>query len=195
MCSPIDYRPINPYIFCITRYEKPKKIASPSYRKNLEIRASEVRVIGDLGENLGVMPTGKAMEIAVSKGLDLVEISSNAVPPVVKIISFDKFRYQKEKEQKSQRQSTAKDMKQIQIGLKSAMNDLLMRARQIDGFLKEGYKVEIQLKLRGREKANMDWARKKFEEFFTLISEEFKITNPIRPGGRGLNAQIGKSGK
>jgi translation initiation factor IF-3 len=161
----------------------------------MEIRAAEVRVIGSDGENIGVMPTGKAMEIAVAEGLDLVEIAPTAVPPVVRVISFDKFRYQKEKEQKGQRQSTAKDMKQIQIGAKSGMNDLLLRSRQIDEFLREGYKVEIQLKLRGREKGNLDWARKKFEEFLTLISEEYKITNPIKPGGRGLNAQIGKSAK
>jgi len=84
-------------------------------------------------------------------------------------------------------------MKQVQVGLKSARNDLLIRARQIDGFLKEGYKVEILLKLRGREKANKEWALDKLKEFLELITEDFRVMSSPKSGGTGFTVQINKT--
>jgi len=84
-------------------------------------------------------------------------------------------------------------MKQVRVGLKSGRNDLLVRARQIDEFLKEGYKVEILLKLRGREKANKEWALEKLKEFLELITEDFRVMSSPRPGGTGFTVQINKT--
>jgi len=83
-------------------------------------------------------------------------------------------------------------MKQVRIGLGSARNDLLIKARRIDEFLKEGYKVEVLLKLRGREKANKEWALIKFNEFLGLITENFRVIMSPRAGGVGFIAQISK---
>ncbi len=132
------------------------------------------------------------MALAKERETDLIEIAPQAVPPVAKLGNFDKFRYQKEKEFKKQQQSQAKDMKQVQIGVKSARNDLLLRAKRVDEFLAEGYKVEILLKLRGREKANKEWAKGKLEEFLTLISENFKPMDVVKYAGSGFSIQIDK---
>ena len=152
-------------------------------------------MIDENGQNLGVLQTDAALKMAEAKGFDLIEIAASANPPVARIGSYDKFRYQKEKEFKKEEQAKAKgrdDMKQVRIGVGSARNDLLIRAKQIDEFLKGGYKVEILLKLRGREKANKEWALEKLNEFLELITETFHITSSPKPGGRGFTVQISK---
>jgi translation initiation factor IF-3 len=141
------------------------------------------------------MSRTEALALAQERSLDLIEIAPGAKPPIAKLTNFDKFRYQKEKEFKKQQQSQSKDLKQIQIGLKSARNDLLIRSKRIDEFLKEGYKVEIVMKLRGREKANKEWARGKLVEFLELITESFKTLSEIKPNGSGFSLQIDKSDK
>lgn len=83
-------------------------------------------------------------------------------------------------------------MKQIQISVKEAKNDLLTKVKKLDKFLEEGHKVEIQMTLHGREKGMKDWARMKMEEFLKLINVPFKMTQSIKPSGRGLTVQIVK---
>lgn len=107
------------------------------------------------------MPLSQALEIAQNKGLDVVEIASEINPPVVKIISYDKFRYQQKKEDKKKVHKSAGELKQIRITVRAAENDLKVRANQADEFLEKGNKVEVMMVLRGREKYNQDWARKK----------------------------------
>lgn len=177
-------------------YYRRRYVPVPAVRKNRELPAREHRVIGENGENLGVLDRDAALQIAEEKGLDLIEISATATPPVARIGNYDKFRYQKDKELKKEKQAQAQakdDMKQVRIGLGSGRNDLLIRARQIDDFLKEGYKVEILLKLRGREKANKDWAFGKFNEFLELITENYRVIMSPKAGGTGFIAQISKS--
>lgn len=166
-------------------YEKPKI--------NEEIKAAELRVIDPEGKNLGILPINKALEIAKEAGLDLIEIAPQANPPVAKIISFDKWRYQKEKEErKNLKIQKAKELKQVQISPRIAKNDLLVKAKQAEKFLENGHKVEIDLKLRGRENINKDWALKKIEEFLSLITIQYKITMELKKGGRGYVMQIAK---
>lgn len=173
------YRPFRP---------QPVRI---NYKVNQQITAPELRVIDEAGENLGTMPREAALKLAIDKGLDLIEIAATIVPPVAKIMSFDKFRYQKEKEAKKQRaaQKTT-DLKQVQITIKSAKNDLDTRIKKIEEFAADGHKIEIVLKLFGREKANKDWARFKLEEFLKMIPFEFKIMAEPKFAGRGLMVQI-----
>jgi translation initiation factor IF-3 len=137
-----------------------------------------------------------ALEKAKEKGLDLIEISASANPPIARIGNYDKFRYQKEKEFKKEQQAQAKDkndIKHILIRPGSARNDLLIRARRIDEFLKEGYKVEILLRLRGREKANKGWALEKLNEFLELITENYRVMMSPKAGGTGFTVQINKA--
>lgn len=163
-------------------------------RANNQITASELRVIDEHGENLGVLKREEALRIAKERGLDLIEIASAATPPVAKIISFDKFRYQKEKEEKKQyaAQKRVKELKQIRITPRAAKNDLEVKARKVDEFLESGHKVEIGVFLRGREKANRDWALDKLREFLLMIKAPHTITLPPRPGGRGFVTQVAK---
>ncbi|MDP2696113.1 MAG: translation initiation factor IF-3 [bacterium] len=161
-------------------------------RINNQITAPELRVLDDKGENLGVMATDKALALAKENGLDLVEISPQANPPVAKIIDFDKFRYQLEKQTKQQRaQQKRTDQKQIQISITEALHDMQRKADRIKEFFDDGHRVEILLVLRGRAKYNRDWAKRKLDEFLKMLPEYNIVSNP-KFAGRGMTIQINK---
>ena len=161
-------------------------------RINNLITAPELRVIAEDGKNLGVLSLGEALKLArPDSGIDLIEIAPNAKPPVARLMNYDKYRYQEEKALKKERSAQkAAGSKQIQISAKEAKNDLVRKEQRIAEFLKEGHQVEIQLFLRGREKYNKDWARKKMDEFLKMITSEHKVLSTPRFGGRGMTAQI-----
>ena len=143
--------------------------------------------------NVGVLPLKDALAAAEAKGMDLILIVPNANPPVAKITSFDKFRYEKEKELKKQLQvQKALEMKQVQISVREAKNDLLTKIKRLEKFLEAGHKVEILLTLRGREKGMKDFGRGKLREFLGMITIPHTLTQEISDAGRGLNAQIAK---
>jgi translation initiation factor IF-3 len=137
------------------------------------------------------MPHEAALKLAEEKGLDLIEIAPTAQPPVAKIISFDKFRYRKEKELKKQK-STQKigELKEIRISVREAKNDLQIKTRKIEEFLGKNHRVVIAVTLRGREKMFKDFARQKLEEFLEMITVEYKIVAEPKFGGKGLIVQI-----
>ena len=162
-------------------------------RINNQITTPELRVLDEQGQNLGVLPREAALKLAAERGLDLIEISSSANPPVARIMSFDKFRYLEMKKWKKQRaQQKSKELKQIQIGVASAKNDLEIKVKKLEGFLADGHPVVLVLVLRGRQKANKDWARFKLQEFLKMISLEYQMVMEPRFGGRGLTTQIVK---
>ncbi|MBI1960717.1 MAG: translation initiation factor IF-3 [Candidatus Liptonbacteria bacterium] len=166
---------------------------APVANINEHIAAPEVRVIDTDGSNLGVMPTEKGVAIAKEKGLDLIEIAPQAKPPVARVMSYDKFRYQKEKEEKKKRELERKaetEMRAIRISARAAKNDLEIKAGKVREFLAERSRVEIQLMLRGREKGNKDWARQKVNEFLQSLGVPYKIVTPLTFGGRGGSLQI-----
>lgn len=136
------------------------------------------------------MPLEQALRLAQEKNLDLILIAERADPPVARILSFDKFRYEKEKELKKQRRQKPPEIKQIQISARTAKNDLLIRIKKLEEFLNAGHRVEIQMVLRGREKSMIDWSKNKLNDFMNLITVPYKITREIKTGGRGLNVQI-----
>lgn len=167
--------------------------ALPTNKINNQIAALEVRVINDVEENLGVLKTADAIKMAKDKGLDLIEISSGVTPPVCRIISYDKFRYQQTKKLKKQRSSQkGGDQKEVQISVREAKNDLMMKVGRIHGFLAEGHRVSIVLSLRGREKGNKDFARKKLEEFLTMITAPHQVISNVSFGMRGFTAVVAK---
>ncbi len=169
--------------FVALDYTKPKI--------NTQIIALTVRVLDEQGEALGVMSRDEALALARERGVDLIEIVAGATPPVTKLISFDKYRYQREKAIKKERAAQKNSGgKQIQISAKAALNDLQTKLRKLEEFLNEGHQVEVQMRLRGREKYNQPWARGKLEEFLKMITSEYKIVSPIQPGGRGLQVHI-----
>lgn len=162
-------------------------------RLNHQIKAPELRVVDDQGEFLGIFSLSEALRIASEKELDLIEIAPNANPPVAKIIDYDKFRYQREKELKKQRaQQKTSELKQIRFGARAAKNDMEIKIKQIEKFVSDGHKVEIMLVLKGREKYNKEWAFQRLQEFLAMIPFEYKTIVEPKFGGRGLLTQITK---
>lgn len=136
----------------------------------------------------------EAFALAKGKGLDLIEINPTATPPVARIISFDKYRYERAKEEKKERLAQrGSGLKQIRITVRAATGDLQIRIKKLEEFLEEGHPVEIVMKLRGREKGNKAWALKKMDEFLKMITMDYKVIAPPKPGGIGITAQVIRS--
>lgn len=173
------------------RFRRPR--LEDQYRINRFIVAKELRVVDEEGAFLGVMKTEDALKVAEERGLDLIEIAPSAMPPVAKLISFDKFRYQKEKEEKKKRKSQQiKELKHIRISPRVAPHDLELKIKQAEGFLEKGHRVEISLLLKGREKAHKDLGREKLLNFLSLVKIPFITPMEPKYSGRGFVAQITK---
>lgn len=150
-------------------------------------------VISEDGQALGKMDLASALKLAKDKRLDLIEISPAAKPPVTRLMSYDKFRYQQEKKLKKQKQQQkGGEMKQVQISIREAAHDLNMKADRVNRFLEEGNQVEIVMTLRGREKANKDFAREKLADFMKIITPEHKVTMQPKVGGYGIALHVTK---
>lgn len=119
-------------------------------RRNDRIRAAEVRVIGPEGTNLGVMQPRKALELAKKVGLDLIEVSPSARPPVCRILDFGKFLYEESKKQKDSKQASTK-LKEVKFRVAIGEHDFETKLRRAEGFLDHGNKVKLTLQFRGRE--------------------------------------------
>ncbi len=166
-------------------------IANHSIRINGQIRARELRVIGASGDQLGVMPTARALDKAREVGLDLVEISPNAAPPVAKIVDWGKYQYQKMKEQQRNRKNAhSSEIKQMRLGLKISQNDLNIKLRKVRKFLLDGDKVKIQLIFRGREMAHPEVGRDLLSKILDQLSDVAVADNKPVMAGRNLNIII-----
>ena len=140
------------------------------------------------------MPLTAALKLArIEDGVDLIEISANAKPPVARLMSYDKFRYEEEKRIKKERLAQKSvGVKTVQISARAAHNDLMIKIRQLEKFFAEGHPVEVTMRLRGREKRNKDWAMEKLLEFLKLIPVEYKKLSEPRFLGNGPAVQIAK---
>lgn len=148
-------------------------------------------LIDDEGKNLGEIETWKALDMAKSKELDLVEVSPKAVPPVCKIMDYGKHQYQMSKQSRlSQARQKKVELKGIRIGLKTDEHDLNFKKNQADKFLSKGNKVKVELFLRGREKMHQDLARKNLEAFVSQISTPHRTEEPIKRSPQGFNTII-----
>ncbi len=152
-------------------------------RINNQIRVPEVSVIDDEGKQLGVLKTFEALKMAQEKELDLVEVGPNVSPPIAKIMDYGKYIYRKEKqERKSTTKSKVKgdERKTVRVGFKTGMHDLEFKAKQIEGFLKDGNSVKIELTLRGREKALSEMGKERLKKFMGLLTEEYSVLEQIK---------------
>jgi translation initiation factor IF-3 len=162
-----------------------------SIRINEAIRASELRVIGSSGEQLGVMSRTEALTAAESAGLDLVEISPNAAPPVAKIVDWGKYQYQKIKEQqKNRRSNKVIELKQMRFGLKIGSGDLEIKLRKIRAFLTAGHKVRIQIFYRGREMAHKELGYEMIDKIIALLEEDAILEQKPQMAGRNLSIVV-----
>ncbi|PIU78390.1 MAG: translation initiation factor IF-3 [Candidatus Moranbacteria bacterium CG06_land_8_20_14_3_00_43_56] len=160
-------------------------------RINEYIRLSPVRLIDENGKQVGVVPTDEALQMAQERELDLVEIVPNARPPVVKIIDFGKYQYQKAKEEQHQKAKQKKtEVKGIRLGLRTDEHDIEVRRKRAEKFLSGGNKVKIEIRLRGREKAHQPLARENLNNFIQSISVPNKVEQETKKFPGGFNVII-----
>lgn len=168
-------------------------ISSKDPRINEAIRASELRVIGEDGRQLGVLSRAEALRAAEAEDKDLVEISADASPPVAKIVDWGKYNYQRTKlAQKNRKNSKPLDVKQMRIGLKIGDHDLEVKLRKVTGFLEAGHKVKITVIYRGRELAHKELGFKLAERVTELLGEDIAVDQPPQFAGRQLNFVVRK---
>jgi len=164
---------------------------SNSIRINQEIRAEKLRVIGPDGSQLGIMSLSEALKVAEEAGVDLVEISPNAEPPVVKVVDWGKFQYQKMKEQhRNQKHAKTVELKQMRMSLKIGANDLEIKLRKIREFLKEGHKVKIFILFRGREMAHQELGYEMINKIVNLLENDAILEQKPQMAGRNLSIVI-----
>ncbi|MEM9583953.1 MAG: translation initiation factor IF-3 [Pseudomonadota bacterium] len=161
-------------------------------RVNDRIRADEIRLIGAEGENVGVVSPSRAMQMADDAGLDLVEISPNANPPVCKIMDFGKFKYeQQKKEAEARKKQKTIDIKEVKFRPNTDTNDYDVKMRNVFKFLENGDKVKITLRFRGREMAHLNLGRELLERVAADTEGKGKVENFPKMEGRQMIMLIG----
>jgi len=161
---------------------------------NHQIKAPELRVITAEGENLGVITLGKALEEAQARGLDLIEISPSAVPPIGKIMDYGKYQYDEKKKVKSARSRTVTtEVKTVQVKIGTGEHDLNLKAKRVSEWLSEGNRVKIDLFLVGRSKyMDFNFLKERLERILKLITVEYKIAQEAVKGPKGLTIYVEK---
>ncbi|QFU08068.1 Translation initiation factor IF-3 [Rhodobacteraceae bacterium THAF1] len=183
--TPIARRPHN---------APPQRDTGP--RVNGRIRASEIRLIGAEGENVGVVTPERAMQMAEDVGLDLVEISPNATPPVCKIMDFGKFKYEtQKKEAEARKKQKIIEVKEVKFRPNTDTHDYEVKMRNVFKFLENGDKVKVTLRFRGREMAHQNLGRELLERVAEDTKEIGKVENFPKMEGRQMVMMIGPSTK
>lgn len=154
---------------------------------NEKIRASEVRVIGFDGEQLGIVPLKKALDLAAQEELDLVEVAPNATPPVCKIMDYGKFKYQQSKRsQEAKKKQTVIQVKEVKVRPKTDEHDLQVKIRHIRRFLAQKDKAKVTIVFRGREIAYTDQGMKILERIEEELKDEVVVEQHPKMEGRNL---------
>jgi translation initiation factor IF-3 len=170
---------------------KERTISNNSVRINEAIRAKELRVVDQNGEQRGIMSRQEALKLAEEAGVDLVEISPNADPPVAKVVDWGKYQYQKMKEQqKSRKNSKQSELKQMRFGLKIGGGDLEIKLRKIRSFLEAGHKVRIQIFYRGREMAHKELGYELIDKIVNLLDDDAILEQKPQMAGRNLSIVV-----
>jgi len=154
---------------------------------NEQIRDREVRLIGEEGEQLGVMPVKDAMQLAKDANLDLVKIAPTAKPPVCKIIDYGKYKYElarKDKETKKKQKIT--EVKEIRLSPNIDENDLVTKVNQARKFITKGDKVKVTLRFRGREMAHTASSKVILDTFFAKLEDIAVVEKPAKFEGRSM---------
>jgi len=154
---------------------------------NEKIRGPEVRVIGHDGQQLGIIPIRKALELAALEHLDLVEVAPNAEPPVCKIMDYGKFKYQQNKRsQEAKKKQTVIQVKEVKIRPKTDEHDLQVKIRHIKRFLAQKDKAKVTILFRGREIAYADQGMRVLERIREELKDEILIEQQPKMEGRNL---------
>ncbi len=164
-------------------------------RINNQIRAKELRVIDNENQNLGLLSIKDALELAQSKGLDLIEISPNANPPVAKIMDFGKYQYEASKKLKRAKAGAkSTETKSIQVKIGTGEHDLELKAKNASKWLKEGHRIKVELFLAGRAKyMDEKFLKERLDRVLHLITVEYKVSDSYKRGPKGLITTIEKA--
>jgi translation initiation factor IF-3 len=151
---------------------------------NNAIRAPQLRVIDADGKQLGILPRQEALRLAEERDLDLVEVAPNANPPVVKLLDFGKYQYEKAKREREARKARKDiEVKEIRLRPKTGEHDLAFKVRQARSFLEDGAKVKVRVRFRGREITHPEVARAQMERIANDLSDISFVEQ--RPGFEG----------
>lgn len=161
------------------------------YRVNNQIRVREVRLIDHNGNQLGIVPTRKAMEIAEEAGLDLVEVAPEANPPVCKIMDYGKFKYDKEKKAKvSRRNQKTSDLKELKMRPKIDEHDYQVKLKNALRFIQDGDRVKFTIRFRGRELAFKERGVEILERVMEDLREITKLEQQLKEEGRNITITL-----
>ena len=154
-----------------------------------------MRVIGPAGENFGIIPLKDALAKAQELGLDLVEISPSAVPPIAKITDFGKFQYDEKKKQKVAKAKVKTiDTKSLQVKIGTDEHDLQLKAKKASEWLAEGHRIKIDLFITGRAKyMDFNFLNERLDRILKLITEKYKVAEAPKKGLKGLTMVIEKA--
>ncbi len=156
---------------------------------NEEIRDKEVRVIDSDGTQLGILPIEEALQLSIDRKLDLVKVAPQAKPPVCKIMDYGKYRYElqkKEKEARKKQKQNIVELKEIRLSTFIGEHDLMVKANNAVKFLKEGDKVKVSLRFRGRERDHVDVGQRVMQRFAEAISDAGNVERAPLLEGRSL---------
>ena len=154
---------------------------------NEQIRDREIRLIGEDGEQLGIMSARDAMKLAREADLDLVKIAPNAKPPVCKIIDYGKYRYElARKEKEAKKKQKTMEVKEVRLSPNIDVNDLNTKANQARKFIGKGDKVKVSLRFRGRELAHINYSKQILDTFYEKLEDVAVIDKPAKMEGRSM---------
>jgi translation initiation factor IF-3 len=178
----------------LVRHNEVKHIKKP--RINERIRAREVRLIGEEGEQLGIVPLREALEIARGQHLDLVEVAPHADPPVCRLLDYGKYIYERSKKAKEARKAhKPAEVKEIRLRPKTGEHDINFKINRVRTFLGEGSKVKVRVLFRGREITHPEIARDMLNGIATDLEELAVIEHPPRMEGRSMLMILSPIGK
>ena len=163
-------------------------IAKLVHELNEDIRDREIRLIGDQGEQLGIMSAAEALKIADEQGLDLVKISPQAVPPVCKLMNYGKFRFEQSKREKEARKNQhVVEIKEIRMSPGIDVGDFNTKLKNAQKFIADGNRVKVSVRFRGREMAHTDIGRDLLERFAAQCAETANLDKPAKLEGRMMS--------
>jgi translation initiation factor IF-3 len=164
-------------------------------RINNQIQAPQLRVLGEDGQNFGVLTFKEAIDKARELGMDLIEISPSALPPVAKIMDYGKFQYAENKKLKvAKTKAKTVEVKNIQVKVGTGEHDLGLKAKKASEWLAEGHRIKIDLFLPGRSKyMELNFLKERMERVLKLITVEYKIADPAKKSPKGLSVIIEKA--
>lgn len=167
----------------IERYKTIKN----EHQINAEIRDKEVRLIGETGEQLGIMSSREALGLAEEAGLDLVKISPNAIPPVCKIMNYGKYLYELSKRAKeAKKNQKVVEIKEVWLSMTIDVGDLNVKAKQAQKFLAAGNKVKVSIRMRGRQMAHSELGLEVMRKFFEIVKDYGTMEKQPLTEGRNI---------